>query len=246
MRVATGILISLIAIPGVGHCQEQPPDPGMQSCYSRVYTTGHLSKHPDQLVTSMALQLSHLDTPYPDWLMSVMMRGREDEYYTGGRCNGGPNFSCHVECDGGRISLKSVSSTGIYVYLDQPLAMSSDCATEDLLLQAGKDDKIFLLNKAPKDACERIERHFRPTAANLKEPSTAQRIGRCMVSDPTGTPLNVRASPQGAITGTIGNGAFVRVAETRHDDKDQPWAFIVGWESGERIGWVFREFISCY
>ena len=79
------------------------------------------------------------------------------------------------------------------------------------------------------------------------EPSTIpQRTGRCTVTDPTGTPLNVRATPQGTITGTIGNGAFVRIAETRQDFKDQPWAYIVGWEGGERIGWVFREFVSCY
>jgi hypothetical protein len=79
------------------------------------------------------------------------------------------------------------------------------------------------------------------------EPSTVpQRTGRCMVSDPTGTSLNVRATPQGSITGTIGNGVFVRIADTGDDYKGQPWAYIVGWEGGERIGWVFREFVSCY
>jgi hypothetical protein len=78
-------------------------------------------------------------------------------------------------------------------------------------------------------------------------PSTVpQRTGRCMVSDPTGTSLNVRATPQGSITGTIGNGAFVRIADTGDDSKGQPWAYIVGWEGGEQIGWVFREFVSCY
>ena len=79
------------------------------------------------------------------------------------------------------------------------------------------------------------------------QPSTVpQRTGRCMVSDPTGTSLNVRASPQGDLTGTIDNGAFVRIADTGDDYKGQPWAYIVGWEGGEQIGWVFREFVSCY
>jgi uncharacterized protein YgiM (DUF1202 family) len=79
------------------------------------------------------------------------------------------------------------------------------------------------------------------------EPSTiSQRTGRCMVSDPSGTSLNVRASPLGGLTGTIDNGAFVRVADTAEDYKGQPWAYIVGWEGGEQIGWVFREFVSCY
>jgi uncharacterized protein YgiM (DUF1202 family) len=76
--------------------------------------------------------------------------------------------------------------------------------------------------------------------------ATGQQIGRCIVSDPTGTNLNVRATPQGSITGTIGTGALVRVVDTGRDYKGQPWAYIVGWEGGEQIGWVFREFVSCY
>ena len=67
-----------------------------------------------------------------------------------------------------------------------------------------------------------------------------------MVSDPTGTNLNVRELPQGSVTGTIANGAFVRIADQAEDYKGQPWAYVVRWEGGERIGWVFREFVSCY
>lgn len=78
------------------------------------------------------------------------------------------------------------------------------------------------------------------------EPASAQRTGRCMVSDPTGTALNVRSSPQGQVIGTIGNGRYVRVTDVTQDYKGQPWAYIVGWESGRAIGWVFREFVSCY
>ena len=78
------------------------------------------------------------------------------------------------------------------------------------------------------------------------DPATAQRTGRCIVSDPTGTPLNVRASPQGPIMSTIPNGANVRITNTTRDYKGQPWAYIVGWENGRQIGWVFREFVSCY
>ena len=82
--------------------------------------------------------------------------------------------------------------------------------------------------------------------ACAEPPPHAQRTGRCIVSDPTGTPLNVRDSPQGRIVGTIRNGAYVRVVDSALDYKGQPWAYIVWWESGQGIGWVFREFISCY
>lgn len=83
-------------------------------------------------------------------------------------------------------------------------------------------------------------------ASTTLEPVAAQRTGRCIVSDPTGTPLNVRASPQGRVVSTIRNGAQVRVTNTTRDHKGQPWAYIVGWENGREIGWVFREFVSCY
>jgi hypothetical protein len=77
-------------------------------------------------------------------------------------------------------------------------------------------------------------------------PAGAQLGARCMVSDPTGTPLNIRDSPRGRIVGTIRNGVFVRLAGTAFDERGRPWAYIVRWDSGQGIGWVFREFISCY
>jgi hypothetical protein len=45
---------------------------------------------------------------------------------------------------------------------------------------------------------------------------------RCKVTDPTGTPLNVRDSPNGKITGTLAH------------------------KTKKPIGWVFREFVSCF
>jgi hypothetical protein len=36
---------------------------------------------------------------------------------------------------------------------------------------------------------------------------------RCIVADPTGTPLNVRTSPYGTIIGTLNNGITVRIRE---------------------------------
>ncbi|MCB1546481.1 MAG: SH3 domain-containing protein [Hyphomicrobiaceae bacterium] len=76
-------------------------------------------------------------------------------------------------------------------------------------------------------------------------PATAQRTGRCIVSDPTGTRLNVRNAPQGDVIGRLRNGTEVRIIDTARDHKGQPWAYVGYWRGG-RIGWVFREFISCY
>ena len=69
---------------------------------------------------------------------------------------------------------------------------------------------------------------------------------RCRVMDPTGTPLNVRASPNGGVIGSLRNGVLVSIREITTDGRGRPWALIAQFESGRRIGWVFREFIACY
>lgn len=71
---------------------------------------------------------------------------------------------------------------------------------------------------------------------------------RCKVTDPTGTPLNVRASPNGRILRTIRNNTVVYVEEYSSDRNGKPWARIsIPSKNGRRVlGWVFREFISCY
>jgi hypothetical protein len=70
----------------------------------------------------------------------------------------------------------------------------------------------------------------------------------CQVTDPTGTPLNVRATPNGKVINALKNGREVSIIETTYDDQDRPWAKIAGYYQGQyRVwGWVLREFISCY
>ena len=64
--------------------------------------------------------------------------------------------------------------------------------------------------------------------------------GACFVSDPTGTPLNVRSRPNaGTILGALHNGTFVHVTQRYFDQRGRPWVFILpqqGW-----AGWVYRE-----
>jgi hypothetical protein len=66
----------------------------------------------------------------------------------------------------------------------------------------------------------------------------------CLVADTTGTPLNVRAAPQGAILSALPNGVRVRIAQSAFDQKGQEWARIVT-EGGDRLGWVIRRYLSC-
>jgi hypothetical protein len=53
---------------------------------------------------------------------------------------------------------------------------------------------------------------------------------QCRVSDPTGTPLNVRETPGGRIVGTLRNGSFVNMRDTVDDRRD---------------AYVVREYITC-
>jgi hypothetical protein len=68
---------------------------------------------------------------------------------------------------------------------------------------------------------------------------------RCKVTDPTGTPLNVREAPNGKVAGTVKNGALVTILKTE-EQNGKPWAFVADYETKKEIGWVFREFVSCF
>lgn len=65
----------------------------------------------------------------------------------------------------------------------------------------------------------------------------------CTVMDPTGSPLNVRQSPNGKIVGKLKNGTKVYAHDYDYDHKGRPWAYVT---SNRASGWVFREFIACY
>lgn len=67
---------------------------------------------------------------------------------------------------------------------------------------------------------------------------------RCMVTDPTGTPLNIRDQRK-HIIGAIENGRVVTILRYGHDDAGKPWAYVAT-PGGRRLGWVYREFVSCY
>ncbi|MFQ4143817.1 SH3 domain-containing protein [Chlorogloeopsis sp. ULAP02] len=70
----------------------------------------------------------------------------------------------------------------------------------------------------------------------------------CKVTDPTGTPLNVRDKPNGHIINVLKNGRQVDILKIAYDSQNRPWAKVGGYYNGKyRVwGWVIREFISCY
>ncbi len=83
-------------------------------------------------------------------------------------------------------------------------------------------------------------------ACALWSGSAAAADDRCRVTDPTGTPLNIRTAPQGKVISTIQNGVLVKVLDTAYDGKGNPWVRIGSHPQGKPIGWVYREFVSCF
>lgn len=72
-------------------------------------------------------------------------------------------------------------------------------------------------------------------------PSSAAGM-RCRVEDPTGTPLNVRTAPNGAILTTLANGTAVEIVDEMKDGTKR-WLFIA--QEGARLGWVFGAYVAC-
>jgi hypothetical protein len=71
----------------------------------------------------------------------------------------------------------------------------------------------------------------------------------CTVKDPTGTPLNVRASPNGRILATLKDGQVIEVVD--HQDVDgKRWARIAAFNPDSAVlsvegGWVFARYLRC-
>jgi hypothetical protein len=69
----------------------------------------------------------------------------------------------------------------------------------------------------------------------------------CKVDDSSGTPLNVRATPNGKVINALKNGRVVDIIESKDDDQGRSWVKIGGSYKGKyrTWGWVLHEFVSC-
>lgn len=68
----------------------------------------------------------------------------------------------------------------------------------------------------------------------------------CTVVDPTGTPLNIRATPNGRIVATVANRQNVLVLDSKVDSRGRKWVFINVQRQNRAIGgWVLDRFLRC-
>lgn len=66
----------------------------------------------------------------------------------------------------------------------------------------------------------------------------------CVVSDPTPTPLNVRASPNGVIKNHLHNGNHVQPLRFATAANGTTWAYVSN-TADQGIGWVFFPYLTC-
>ncbi|MDB5506061.1 MAG: hypothetical protein JWR75_699 [Devosia sp.] len=66
----------------------------------------------------------------------------------------------------------------------------------------------------------------------------------CTVTDPTGTPLNIRVEPNGEILGNWANGTRIRPYDTVTFDGKQ-WLAVERWADDNAVGWVFDPYLTC-
>lgn len=71
----------------------------------------------------------------------------------------------------------------------------------------------------------------------------------CTVADPTGTPLNIRLSPNGPVLGSVKNGSELAFIEHREVD-GKLWALVEHYDPGELAAdfdgaWVFGAYLDC-
>ena len=74
--------------------------------------------------------------------------------------------------------------------------------------------------------------------------SNAFAQGRCLVADPTGTPLNVRTEPNGRIVDSLRNGVMVEIIGSG-SSHGKAWAYVGRADSKLPLGWVFRDYLNC-
>ena len=82
----------------------------------------------------------------------------------------------------------------------------------------------------------------RPPAATTPPPVT--RSMECVVTNPSGRPMNVRETPNGVIKSIVRNGAHIKSLRLASAANDKPWAYVAD-QSGREIGWVFFPYLTC-
>jgi hypothetical protein len=171
------------------------PKPKAYACFVRRYDAAHLAQHPLQKVSVMKLLIStEKDPDFPvfqyAFRLGVNYRDRPGDFDSSGNCGHAPtikdpdnsdippedrvtkptgiDFECDVDCDGGGVNVtlsnndKSVILTLDHIRIWKGNSPDADAAGA---LQAGKDDKIFRLDRTDTSECSSLVANRKELAA---------------------------------------------------------------------------------
>ncbi|MGJ0394840.1 MAG: peptide-binding protein [Methylocystis sp.] len=79
--------------------------------------------------------------------------------------------------------------------------------------------------------------------AGISWGATALAGDRCVATDVLGAPIAIRDQHK-TVIGAIEDGKAIVVQRYGEDDHGKPWAYVTR-PGGRRLGWVYRESISC-
>lgn len=151
------------------------PQPGQRACYARSYTQEHLKQHLKQTVTELGFRLAYIEhEPEEDipqgqrnyyFELKAKLRNRAKPLITLGECMPAKDaIECFVDCDGGGVRARRRDGDQLLVDFGAfwGIRMSDACGEADgeeeaFELKPGRDDKEFLLTKAPAADCPAYE-----------------------------------------------------------------------------------------
>ncbi|UYN99828.1 MAG: hypothetical protein KIT02_00875 [Devosia sp.] len=173
MHVKLSLLLTLVVAPVTA--QELgvfgPTESGNYACWKRDYDAAHLASHPDQLVTNMSLVVDFPTeaearefSSFYDFSLDATLRGGKSGNGSG-TCTpsgDGTGMVCGIDCDGGGVAVGIRDDGSVLVDLEHYgyIRLDGECAGGDeadtFPLEAGVDDKTFLLHPVTGKACRNI------------------------------------------------------------------------------------------
>jgi hypothetical protein len=156
-----------------------PPAAGAVLCLARTYDEEHLKRLPKQRVTELILFIRYtilgddeavIETTEDggtekryfdyDFTLAAKTKDHDQTLYASGDCASAEGIGCGVDCDGGGIEIEPLPGQDdtILVRLER-IHMTLGCGegADEVELEAGEDDKVFKLKKAPAATCNAME-----------------------------------------------------------------------------------------
>lgn len=144
------------------------------ACFVRVYTAGHLARHPKQKVSRMKLLVTAEKAPSEgasgySFRLGFKYRNRKGVFDSSGECRHAavednpvtkaPPLGCSVDCDGGGIGIDvSKDNHAAIVSLERVRVWRNNKPDEEASysLDAGQDDHVFRLERVDNRQCSSL------------------------------------------------------------------------------------------